>query len=50
MLNWPVSPWTTRKGELYDMRTGGVRTEACEDQGGAGPRLFDTFEDCAACE
>lgn len=50
MLNWPGSPWTTRKAELYGMRTGDVRTEACEDQNGAGPRLFDTFEDCAACE
>lgn len=38
------------QGRTLRMRTGDVRTEACEDQNGAGPRLFDTFEDCAACE
>lgn len=44
MLNWPESPLTTRSGKLYGMRTGEFRTEAYEDQNGAGPRLFDTFK------
>lgn len=30
------------QGDVHSMRTSRVSTEACEDQTGAGPRLFGT--------